>query len=58
MLDLSDVAGIGGFRFPRWVIGCTVWAQHGFALGLRDVEDLRASRGIRVSYETIRDPVA
>jgi len=58
MLNLSDVARLKGFRFPRSVIGYAVWAYHRFALSLRDVEDLLAARGITVSYETIRDWVA
>lgn len=40
------------------MIGYAVWADHRFALSLRDVEDLLASRGVRVSYETVRDWVA
>lgn len=58
MLNLSDIARIKGFRFPRSVIGYAVWAYHRFALSLRDVEDLLAARGILVSHETIRDWVA
>lgn len=58
MLNLSALSRIKGFRFPRSVIGYAVWAYHRFALSLRDVEDLLASRGIRVSYETVRDWVA
>ena len=54
MLNLSDLSRLKGFRFPRSVIGYAVWAYHRFALSLRDVEDLLASRGITVSYETIR----
>jgi putative transposase len=54
MLNLCDLFRIKGFRFPRSVIGYAVWAYHRFALSLRDVEDLLASRGIRVSYETVR----
>ncbi len=46
------------FRFPRSVIGYAVCAYHRFSLSLRDVEDLLASRGIKVSYETIREWVA
>lgn len=57
MLNLSDLSRLKGFRFPRSVISYAVWAYHRFALSLRDVEDLMASRGISVSYETIR-PVA
>jgi putative transposase len=58
MLNLSDIARIKGFRFPRSVIGYAVWAYHRFAVSLRDVEDLLAARGIIVSYETVRDWVA
>lgn len=47
-----------GFRFPLSVIGYAVWIYHRFALNFRDVEDRLASRGIQVSYETIRDWVA
>ncbi|TYB80806.1 IS6 family transposase, partial [Oceaniovalibus sp. ACAM 378] len=55
MLSIEDLSRIKCFRFPRSVIGYTVWAYHRFALSLRDVEDLLAERGITVSYETIRD---
>ena len=55
MINLSDIARIKGFRFPRSVIGYAVWAYHRFALSLRDVEDLLSSRGITVSYESVRD---
>lgn len=41
-----------GYRFPRSIISCAVWAYHRFALSLRDVEDLLAERGIMVSCET------
>lgn len=50
MLNLSDLSRIKGLRFPRSVIGYAVWVYHRFTLSLRDVEDLLASRGIRVSY--------
>ena len=55
---MPDVSSLKGFRFSRSVIGYAVWAYHRFALSLRDVEDLLASRGIKVSYETIRDWVS
>lgn len=58
MLNLSDLSFLKGFRFPRSVIGYAVWAYHRFALSLRDVEDLLDSRGITVSYETIRGWIA
>lgn len=53
--DRIVVSRIKGFRFPKSVIGYTVWAYHRFALSLRGVEDLLAERGVTVSYETIRD---
>ena len=43
-----------GYRFPPDVIAHGVWLYHRFTLGLRDIEDLLAERGITVSYETIR----
>ena len=43
-----------GHRFSRSVVGYAVWLYHRFALSLRDVEDLLAERGIKVSHETIR----
>ncbi|MEO9516880.1 MAG: IS6 family transposase [Paracoccaceae bacterium] len=58
MLNLCDLSRLKGFRLPRSVIGYAFWAYHRFALSLRDVEDLLASRGITVSYEIIRDWVA
>ena len=42
------------YRFPPDVISYAVWLYHRFNLSNRDVEDLLAERGIRVSYETIR----
>ena len=43
-----------GHRFPSEIISCAVWVYHRFCLSFRDVEDLPAQRGIKVSYETIR----
>jgi putative transposase len=48
MLNIEDLSRIKGSRFPRSVIGYTVWTYHRFALSLRDVEDLLAERGITV----------
>ena len=42
-----------GYRFPPEVIAHSVWLYHRFPLGLRDIEDLLAERGVIVSYETI-----
>lgn len=41
-------------RFPANVIRHAVWLYFQFSLNLRDVEELLARRGIKVSYETIR----
>ena len=43
-----------GHRFPPEIIGHAVWLYHRFTLSLRDVEDLLAERGIKVSYEAVR----
>lgn len=52
---LSPVTSrLKGHRFPRSVIGYAVWLSLRFALSLRDVEDILAERGIRVSHETVR----
>jgi transposase-like protein len=47
-----------GHRFPAGVIAHAVRLYLRFALSLRDVEELRAARGIQVSYETVRRWVA
>lgn len=41
-------------RFPPQIIQHAVWLYCRFILGLRDVEDLLAERGVDVDYETIR----
>ena len=43
-----------GYRFPPEIISHAVWLYHRFCLSFRDVEDLLSERGIRVSYESIR----
>ena len=43
-----------GFRFPGEIISHAVWLYHRFTLSFRDVEELLASRGIEVTYESIR----
>ena len=40
-----------GYRFPREIVACAVWACHRFALRTADVEDLLAERGVIVSRE-------
>jgi putative transposase len=41
-------------RFPPEITSHAVWLYHRFTLSFRDVEDLLAERGIKVSYEAIR----
>ena len=43
-----------GYRFPPEIISHAVWLYHRFCLSFRDVEDLLAERGVKVSYESIR----
>ncbi len=43
-----------GFRYPTAIISHGVWLYFRFSLSLRDIEELMASRGIFVTYETIR----
>ncbi|MDV6277851.1 IS6 family transposase [Rhodococcus erythropolis] len=43
-----------GYRFPREIISHCVWLYHRFTLSLREIELLMATRGIEVTYETIR----
>ena len=41
-------------RFPPEVIGHAVWLYFRFPLSLRMVEEMLATRGICVTYETVR----
>ena len=41
-------------RFPRDVIALAVWLNYRFPLSLRMVEEMLASRGVEVTYETVR----
>jgi hypothetical protein len=43
-----------GFRYPAEIISHTVWLYFRFSLSFRDVEELLASRGVIVTYETVR----
>jgi putative transposase len=43
-----------GHRFPREIISYAVWFYYRFAVSFRDVEEAMASRGVLVSYETVR----
>ncbi len=41
-------------RFPGEIINYCVWLYYRFSLSYRDIEELMAQRGVRVSYESIR----
>ena len=41
-------------RFPAELISHAVWLYHVFSLSFRDVELLLAERGVKVSYESVR----
>lgn len=58
MTKPKQSGAFSGHRFPAEIIAYAVWAYHRFPMSLRDVEDLLATRGIVVSYETIRAWVA
>tara|TARA_B100000745_G_scaffold291389_1_gene231178 strand:+ start:122 stop:832 length:711 start_codon:yes stop_codon:yes gene_type:complete len=42
------------YRFPDQIISHAIWLYHRFTLSFRDIEELLQSRGIIVSYESIR----
>ncbi len=50
----STALSYRGHRFPPEIISHAVWLYHRFCLSFRDVEDLLAQRGIKVTYEAIR----
>ena len=41
-------------RFPPAIIQRAAWLYHRFKLSHRDIEDLLAERGGKVSYESVR----
>src|SRR6201993_4581269 len=43
-----------GYRYPAEIISYAVWLYFRFPLSLRMVEEMLATRGISVTYETIR----
>ena len=43
-----------GLRYPAAIIRHVMWLYFRFSLSFRDIEELMASRGIFVTYETIR----
>jgi len=44
-----------GYRTPKSIIGFAVRYYHRFKLSLRDISELLLDRGIKVTYETIRN---
>jgi len=53
----ADRSPYRGYRFPPEIIAHAVWLYFRFHLSFRDVQDLRAERGLIVSHETIRTVV-
>ncbi len=53
-MTTSAVPSYAGYRFPAEVISHAVWLRFRFPLSLRMVHELLATRGIIVSYETVR----
>ena len=51
---MSDANMYSGFRYPSEIISHAVWLYFRFALSFRDVEEMLSSRGVIVTYETIR----
>jgi len=47
-------AHYAGHRFPAEIISHTVWLYFRFTLSFRDIEELMASRGVILTYESIR----
>jgi putative transposase len=54
MKDEVAAPTYAGYRFPAEIIAHAVWLSFRFALSYRDVEELRAERGVLVTDETIR----
>ena len=55
MKSPTEMPRLKGYRFPREVVGCAVWAYLRFALSTADVEDFPGERGVTVSRETVRE---
>ena len=43
-----------GFRHPGEIISHSVWLYHRFTLSFRNVEEIMVSRGVDVTYESVR----
>ncbi|MFT7494287.1 MAG: putative transposase [Alteromonas macleodii] len=49
----TNMPRLKGFRYPREIIACAVWADHRLALSTAKVEDPLPARGVIVSRETV-----
>ena len=43
-----------GHRFPPEIISYCVWLYYRFSLSYRDIEEIMAERGVKLTYETVR----
>ena len=50
----TATASYKGHRYPVEIINHCVWLYFRFSLSFREVEELMLTRGVVVSYETIR----
>jgi len=54
MSDDAAPPSYTGYRFPPEIIGHAVWRYFRFALSYRDIEELRAERGVTLTDGTVR----
>ena len=52
---MSSLARYSRHRFPIEVVEQCVWLYFRFVLSQRDVEEMMAKRGVRLTYETVRE---
>ena len=50
----DDITLYRGFRHPGEIISHAVWLYHRFALSFRNVEEILRSRGVEITYESVR----
>ena len=53
-VDATPSSLYRGYQFPGEIISHCVCLYHRFPLSLRDVEQMMAELGVRVSYDTIQ----
>ena len=51
----SSLSSYYRHRFPAEIISHCVWLYFRFALSFRDVEEMMSSRGVQISYESVRE---